>query len=455
MITALLVIQILVFGFATWFGFFLLARDFHKPGLRFAGLGLAAYALGLGLDVLTPYASQPEIWMRWRWPLLFIPALCWFGATLYLLPETNLQLGRLANIGLIPAILFLYGVAFVTELPININQPEYWILTLGVALLLAWALLIGWQTSRSGLPNKPFTWFIVGTLFFGLGMGLLLLPIGLFPAEIMLLAIGGDLVVLGLVVVVLDAFDEGEALLPDFIRSLGFSLFTALLFGGQVALAMILGEGLAFPMLTLLLIIIASAVATQTFSDPLQALLDRVIFARFARLRQARAELRATASALPRVNESLDPETLDEVEFARLTRRALSHFGDLQRLASSPLTRLAVIEARLAERGEDGNTLERAAELKALLTEGIARLKPRDKGDFGTSDEWRYYNALYFPYVVGLKPYSLNNDHENIDAAAQAALEWFRTSVPERTLHNWQNTGAKLIAQDIRERVWQ
>lgn len=203
------------------------------------------------------------------------------------------------------------------------------------------------------------------------------------------------------------------------------------------------------------MIIITSAVTTQTFSDPIQALLDRVVFARFARLRQARAELRAAGSALPRVNESLHLETLDEAEFARLTRRALSHFGDLQRLASSPLTRLAIIDSRLAQRGEDGNTLERAAELKALLTEGIARLKPRDKGDFGTSDEWRYYNALYFPYVVGLKPYNMNSDHENIDAASQSALEWFRTNVPERTLHNWQNSGAKLIAKDLREQIWQ
>jgi len=454
-LSPLLIIQIFVFGFAIWFGFFLLARDIHKPGLRFAGLGLAVYALGLGLDVLTPYAISPEMWMRWRWPLLFIPALCWFGATLHLLPETNPQLSRIANLGLIPAILFLYGLAFITDLPISINQPGYWILAFGVALLLGLALLIGWQTRRSGIPGKPFAWFSVGTLFFALGMALLLLPIGLFPPEIMLLAIGGDLVVLGLVIVALDAFDEGEALLPDFIRSLGFSFFAALLFGGQVALAMVLGEGITFPLLMLLLIIMTSAIATQTFSDPLQALLDRVLFSRFGRLRQARAELRAAASALPRVNGSLDLDTLDEAEFSRLTRRALSHFGDLQRLASSPLTRLPLIEARLGEHGQDGNTLTRAAELKSLLTEGVAKLKPRDKGDFGTSDEWRYYNSLYFPYVVGLKPYSLNADHENMDSASQAALEWFRASVPERTLHNWQNAGAKLIARDLREQILQ
>ena len=73
-------------------------------------------------------------------------------------------------------------------------------------------------------------------------------------------------------------------------------------------------------------------------------------------------------------------------------------------------------------------------------------------GDFGTSDEWRHYNALYFPYVAGLKPYSSRATHDHLDADARAALDWFRTAVPERTLHNWQNAAAKLIAQDLRAR---
>jgi hypothetical protein len=152
------------------------------------------------------------------------------------------------------------------------------------------------------------------------------------------------------------------------------------------------------------------------------------------------------------MNEALELDGLDDAEFIRLTRRALSHLGSLDRLAASPLTRLPLIEQRLSQRGETDNTLERAAELKAVLTESIARLKPRGKGDFGASDEWRYYNALYFPYVVGLKPYSRNGALDDLDAAARAALDWFQATVPERTLHNWQNAAAKLIAHDLRER---
>jgi hypothetical protein len=100
--------------------------------------------------------------------------------------------------------------------------------------------------------------------------------------------------------------------------------------------------------------------------------------------------------------------------------------------------------------------LERAAVLKTLLAESIARLKPLTGEDFGASDEWRYYNALYFPYVAGLKPYSRRTLHDDgLAPAEQAALDWFQAQVPERTLHNWQNAAARLVAQDLRETMAQ
>lgn len=40
--------------------------------------------------------------------------------------------------------------------------------------------------------------------------------------------------------------------------------------------------------------------------------------------------------------------------------------------------------------------------------------------------------------------------YDSLDETSRAALDWFQTSVPERTLHNWQNTAAKMIAEDIR-----
>ncbi len=263
------------------------------------------------------------------------------------------------------------------------------------------------------------------------------------------LAIGLDLVLLDVAIAWLDAFDEGETLLPDLIRSFVGASFAALLFGSQVALAMRLGAGFDLPMLALLLATIAAAIAVQTFAGPLQAALDRLAFAGAPGLRQARADLRGAAEALPRLDTEVELAALDPTEFTRLTRRAFSHYGDLPRLASSPLTRLPQISARLAARRAPDDPLERAAELKRLLAESIARLKPHDVGDFGNSDEWRFYNALYFPYIVGLKPYSRRNSHDRLDPPAQAALEWFQQVVPERTLHNWQNAAARLVAQRL------
>lgn len=89
--------------------------------------------------------------------------------------------------------------------------------------------------------------------------------------------------------------------------------------------------------------------------------------------------------------------------------------------------------------------------MKALLRESIHRLKPQDDAEFGTTDEWRHYNALHFPYVIGLKPYSRRADFQALDSTAKAALNWFQSQVPERTLYNWQKAAATLVAQDLRE----
>lgn len=108
-----------------------------------------------------------------------------------------------------------------------------------------------------------------------------------------------------------------------------------------------------------------------------------------------------------------------------------------------------MIEKRLKEHDAADNTLERANELKGLLTESITRLKPVGGGkDFDSSDEWRYYNALFFPYVAGLRPYSRGQERD-LAPEEQEALNWMQAYLPERTPYNWQNTGAKLVANDL------
>ena len=59
-----------------------------------------------------------------------------------------------------------------------------------------------------------------------------------------------------------------------------------------------------------------------------------------------KSQAATSPSATPANKNPLD-EWEDE-EFVRLTRRALSHFGNLSKLTASPLTRLPAVEARLA-----------------------------------------------------------------------------------------------------------
>jgi hypothetical protein len=448
-------LSVFVYSLPMWLGLYLLARSPGKVEVRLTGLGLVGYALGLALDILSGYAASSAdvlLLARLRWPLWFAPALCWFGAAVHLLPDDSRWRARLSPVvryGLPVFVIALFGVSLGTDWAIrtgtNAPGPAYLVMG-GFSILLTLAAVV--FTLRTAQGKRKL--LLIVALFFFLSSGLLILPLDWLPRGVVLLAIGLDLTMLGLLIALLDAFDEGETFLPDFLRSMTVSAFGTLLFGGQAALVLAI-VGPSLPLVGLLLALITTAVVVLVFYDALQGLLDRLVFSRLPQVRRARADLRAAASSLPRVNTAFDFTAVDDDEFARLTRRALSNLGDLGRLSASPLTYLPAVEERVCARGESVSTLERAAELKALLTESILRLKPRGKSDFGTTDEWRYYNALYFPYVVGLKPYSLANAVDTLDATSQAALEWLRASVPERTLHNWQNAAARLIAQELRE----
>ena len=391
--SAALLFEIIAFALTLWLGLYLLNRNFTNPRLRFAGAGAVAYAFALCADVLAGQAdpAASNLFIRLRSSLIVLPAVCW-GITLFYV----------------------------------------------------------WQARRAAQPKGTFNLIALATLFFALGLGLLSLPFNWLPREWLLPSIGLDFAMLGFAIAALDAFDEGEAFAPDMARSFNATALSVVVFGGLVLL---FGVGPGLTGLAFLLAIITAAIVTQVFSDAIQNLVDRLSFARRPTLYRARADLRAAARAVPRINDALDLHSLGDDEFARLTRRAISHVGDLSRLAASPLTRLSIVEARLTARRLRADSLERANELRALLTESILRLKPRGKGEFGTADEWRHYNALYFPYVVGLKPYSLRAEPNGFDDASRAALDWFRTSVPERTLYNWQNAAAKLVAHDLREKT--
>jgi hypothetical protein len=445
-------------GVTWWLGLYLLAREPRSPVARRAGVGLLGYALALGTDLVRDVADTPaaDAWLgRLLAVLVCVPALAWTGACIQLLPETVAVRDRLDRVWsrvLVPLSVVALGPALwagALPEPGGPVGPSYVLLAVLVSLPLLGTLVLVVRAAQALRPAPVGALLAVATLMFGLGAALLFVPTGAVPRTLMLLAVDVDLVLLGLAVAWCAAFDAGERLRRDMLRSLLAAGAVALLFGGQVAAAMALGDGVTPALTALLLGVVVAAVGVQVLSGPVHGLIDRVAFARAPALSQARAELRDTADALPRRDDDAFPAALEPEEFARLTRRALGHYGDLARLTSSPLVNLPEVTERLAARHAPDQPLERAAELKALLLESIGRLKPRE-GEFGTSEEWRYYNALYFPYVVGLRPYRRHLDRSGLDPVARRALDWFATQVPERTLYNWQNAAARLVADDLR-----
>ena len=433
-------LHILIYSFTLWFGLYLVARDKNKLGLRYAGLGLISYAFALAFSLLLSDTMENT---AWRYLPIMLPSVFWMLATIYLVPEVPIE--RI-NIHIIFVMIFIILLTFSSA----VTTPN---LTHWIALALPITFLIGSsirlrQIFTGDSPRPPIVILITASIFFALASAIIILPLSWLAQDWVMLAISLDLLCLGYVVGVLDAYDEGTRLFEDALRSLAAASLGVLIFGGQVVMVMAITDNTSAPMLTLLFALITTQLVTLVFYDDIQTLLDELIFSDADDLRQQRDSLRAASSGLART-ASHPFNNIDDKEFARLTRRALSHYSDLNKLSASPLLQLEILEERI----EDDNVLARANALKSVLRESIEQLKPEPDIDFAPSDEWRYYNVLYFPYIVGLKPYSRRFFGDDLDSAEADALEWFRTYVPERTLYNWQKTAAELIAQNLRERL--
>lgn len=408
--------ELFFYGFTLWLGTYLLVRGSRKATVQLTGWGLIAYALILAIQILS---GQFILF------LLLAPALLWIGAALHLLPEEA------------PVRPTLTRVWIVSSIPLAIlTQVNPWFAALIIlALMLCAGMVAKLALQSRHSTREPFrnTYALLAViaLFVTLSAGLLILPLNWIPIRWGMALLGFDLIFLGITITAWDAFDEGEAIRADLVRS----FISTLYYSGALALI----TALFSTNTTLILCLITFGILTQAFSNSIQRLLDKATLP--PKAIEERQTLRETVDMLPRFSD-LEPDALNDEQFVRLTRRALSNLGDLPKLATSPLANLPAIEG--------ANPLDRAHALKALLIQGIQKLKPQSEMNFGVTDEWRYYNALYFPYVLGLKPYTRRTDYDSLDQTSRAVLDWFQTSVPERTLHNWQNTAAKLIAEDIR-----
>ncbi len=411
-----------------WMGCYLVGRDPGRPVLWRAAGALGAYAVAVAAWTVEPGGALAQI-------LLCVPALAGAGVAIGLLPDDLPERRQIDRGWLVLSAVFLITVA---ALPAEGRL---------VALApLAGGLVLLWRFQDKVRPRMLPVAVTTVAMLYAVGLAATLVPVDLGSPGLVLAAMGLDLLVLGYLVAVADAVDSGERLLPDLRRSAVSGVVAALFVGGLATLTM-----LAAPdhraVMVLQFLLVAAVMTYAGLGGPARRGLDRVAFLHDDRLRLDRAALLLLAESLPRRRERHHLIAVSEEEFRRLTVRALDSYGDLGRLLRSPLIDLPTVDRRLTGQGAE-KPLARAIELRAVLRENVARLKP--DGLFGTTEEWRPYNALYYCCVRGLRPYDRQLNTEGLDRDDRRAHDWFRRHVPRRLMRQWQRQGAGLVA----DRLW-
>lgn len=424
-------IAVPVFALTWWLGCYLVARDPARAVLWRAAGALGSYAVAVAAWSIAPASPTARV-------LLCVPALCWSGVAAGLLPRDVPERQQVNRGWAYASALFLVLTAL---LP-------------GVGKLVALAPLAGASVlllryRDKVRPSSLPTALAVAAVLYAAGLVVVLAPIDLGSAELVLAAIGLDLLLLGFLVAVADATEAGERLVPDLRRSLVTAVAATLLCGGPAALTMLAAPGLR-TVTVLQFVLVAVVLGVAGLAVPVRAGLDRLAFLQDERLRQDRSALLLAAEALPRRWERHRMIALDEDEFRRLTRRALDDFGDIGRLLRNPLVDLPTVDRRLDARGPGvaEQPLVRVAELRAVLAEHVAKLQPA--AGFGITDEWRFYNALHYCCVLGLRPYDRSPQTDGLNRDARRAVDWFRRHVPRSTLRRWTAEGADMVAA----RLW-
>ncbi|MET0423844.1 MAG: hypothetical protein ABW046_08220 [Actinoplanes sp.] len=416
------------FALTWWAACYLVGRDPARTVLWRAGAALGAFAAGVAAWAVAPGSAAAQI-------LICVPAVFWAGAAVALLPRTLPERPQI-NLGwMVLAVLF---VGVLVPLP-SAGR-------LVVLAPLVGGLVLLWRFRDQIQPVMlPAALSVVAGLY-AIGLVVLLLPINLAAPGLVLSAMALDLLMLGFLVAVADALEVGERLRPDLLRAVVGAGVGAVVVGGPAALTMVAAPGHRWAVVLQFLLV---GVVMTVFGaiGPIRRGLDSFVFRHDERLRHDRVALLLAADALPRRRPRQRLITTSEQDFLRFTRHALENYADLGRLIRSPLADLPVVDRRLTGRAVEP-PLARAIELQGVLREGVDRLRPA--GSFDTTDEWRFYNAVHFCWVLGLDPYARRSRTEGLDRDARRAFDWMRGYVPRRTLRRWQQEAATIVAR----RLW-
>lgn len=122
---------------------------------------------------------------------------------------------------------------------------------------------------------------------------------------------------------------------------------------------------------------------------------------------------------------------------------------------------MAQVENRLKRDSLVDNRLNRAAVLKSILTEMIEHLRPAGNLTYGTTDTWRFFNVLFFPYVREISKKQAFAEARHLaderrksgvteKSEMEKALEWL-SDIEEDTFYKWQRRASDTIAESLRE----
>lgn len=418
-----MVAHIIAIGLLQWLAAYMIARDGQSWSLRLTATGILFSTFLLSAELL---------WGPQNNAFYAVPALCWIGAFVHMIPQhTNRYViaSRVWMVIVVPLfMLVLLNVWF----------------TLTIMLLLAVCLAVVPQHVDGASSTAWRRFVLVSGLFFALSTSAILFDVQSIPRDWLLVVFAVDLVLVGCAVIWWDVFAVGDTIRTHIFGSFVTNAAAVGVLVAIVWVAASIDGGMTAGYRAALVCVMTYGVFSQTFATNIYRFIDRLTMSRTNILPEQRELLRDTADVLTRIS-TRDVLLIEEEEFVRLTRRAISCLGDLPKLATSPLMNLPAVMHVPTH-----TPLDRVSTLRALLVDSIGRLKPSNEKDFDTTDEWRHYNALFFPYVCGIKPYGRRYGNEVREESVRRAYEWFQTAVPERTLRNWQQAAARLVAIDVR-----
>lgn len=520
----LVLILIAGFGSFAWLAIYLALRMPRPGPLILSGvIALAGLAIFFGADAVKYTTDSRELYMvvhRWTIWSAFVPIAGWLHFCLLLhrqihqptLEERGMRMPARAAAAYTVAVTFgvlggatdlladYQNIARNSTGAFSIGAGRWYPLTIVFnAVLTGGALVLLVQSAqrvaRSGWPGRAALQRQLGLLIGGallLCAGALWLPLGFWLNGASLpgvLLVYCGLAIVGYATTHTGLLFNGQNSQRDFVYSLAGILLL-------VAIYLIVAAGAGRLNIIGTLTLILLVILTHSAFDAGRGLFDRFFFS--AEERQARREARAYATMLGSQPVDLQgiglttgsepPADDDDVsegalpppdhtastavetpsgaertaskEFNQAVRRAITNVKSPPQLARSPLLSLPLVTERLQREQRADNRLNRAALLRELLLEYIEALRPTDHTAPPTSDAWRFYNVLYYPYVREISRKAALSELRRLEPAVQrgdaqaaelaAVLHWL-DAIEEATFYKWQRRASDIIATSLWE----